>query len=400
MQLRHVVLSLMLFMVGCSEQLPTAGLELPSTPGITQPNLNYAWAEDRYPTEEEYEAGCPFNTSMDLVDPPAGTFGSNLFTATAKLQFNCVNITHANLNVRVKDTLGTVLSTGLDQVTIDQFIPVSRTVPLKAYSSTLNRSCGLTGEASLHAMSELWLVRFKIFGLEPIKLHHFDADVDAYPVSQTECPPTDEGGGDNEGGGDDDCEDEADPSCWGEPECGEDGCEDGPVCRWEEWGVFAWINGQWVLLHSWWEYCGGEGGGGGDREDSIGDPPVTTSGLQGQSVQVVLVPDRDFHYGDTESVVRRDAGRSTIFLRESTANASVLTSVCRGLSALDRQAEGSSQSASGLIKLTGSGSTAPTRGSASILSELRRAPIAHHAGVGAHRTVSLNGQRLAKIGCR
>lgn len=399
MQLKYAMLLLMLFVVGCSEQVPTAGDGPLSTPGITNPNFNIEWAEDRYPTEEEIEDSGLF-PSID-ADAPAAVFGSYDLAVMSEARFHFVNIGSANLKATVVDTTGAEFISRNLPWTFDNFIPYfSHRQPMHLKVPLLGRKCGLQALTEIELAGKLVVLRFEIGTYKPTEWWGRGTTIHGHTAIQAECPPADEGDGDGEGGDDDYCEDGEDPACWDEPECGEDGCEDGPVCRWEEWGVFAWIDGQWVLLHSWWEYCGGEGGGpGGGREDSI-DPPITVAGLQEQSVQVVLVPDRDFHYGDAESVVRRDAGRSTIFLRESTATASVLTSACRGLSALERQAEGSSHNVSGLIKLTGNGSPSPTRGSATVLSELRRAPIAHHTGVGAHRTVSLNGQRLAKIGCR
>ena len=163
-----------------------------------------------------------------------------------------------------------------------------------------------------------------------------------------------------------------------------------------------WIDGQWVLVDSWWaQFCGGEGGGGGDEgQSSVGPLTNTTTGLRGRPVQVALVPDREFYYGDAKSVIIREAERSVILLRESAATVSALTGACRDLSVMERRGVGSGQYMIASIKSRGAPRQRPVAGAATIVKDLRNAPQVRHAGIGSYRTVELDDQAIAKLACR
>lgn len=284
-------------------------------------------------------------------------------------------------------------------------IPVHHRTTRVAYPTPIGLNCENISE---EGWVKAWATHYYAIPQFPIKLGGniilsppINRGPVTSPVDEDLCPPPPEEPPPPPppGGGGDSCDDDPMPSSPTEvgmasfQDCGDPG---GEICEWTEWGLFVWINGEWWLVESWWEYECGEPGSG---NFVINDDAAQMQRRNAPSMKVVIVPDEEFPYGDVGSTVRRGEGPPVVFLRESEATPQTFWEACRGLSRWEARMEDPSYRASGLSSLRASWRPPARSDASTLLDRARNAAIVAHSGMGTFPTLPVQRGELERIGC-
>ncbi len=153
MGLRRAVLTLLLFTAGCADAARmTEATSL--KPGPVR--KDYSWAEDRYPTQEEF-ATYGGESSVTATDP-SGVFVGDQWTASSTVKYTWVNNASANLSVKVIDTGGQVVNNSADGFDRSMYRPFSGEAKLTATASAAHHQCGITGKSEITAGASLLII--------------------------------------------------------------------------------------------------------------------------------------------------------------------------------------------------------------------------------------------------
>jgi hypothetical protein len=181
MNRKGVIVLLAGIAVGCTE---ARGILEPPVPG---PDAQFsALPEDRYPTEEEFsDAGGIFK----VIHPtPVGYFVPGAWRSDETVGWRWANVGRATLTGSVVFSDGRLLNSQQHSVGFGLYRPViSYDAHLSVAPSTANHTCGLTGKVSLHAMAELWLLRFQLGDFRPFMLLEYDQTNNGKDVTQPRC---------------------------------------------------------------------------------------------------------------------------------------------------------------------------------------------------------------------
>lgn len=151
-----LVLLAALSMSACADGSPSAPDQAAATGERTRPSL--ALAEDRYPTQEEFNA--EGGQAGGEIDYPTSEFGVGIFRGVGTGQFTWINEASVTLTVRViNNSDGTELNKGTDADGGSFYRPRAE-VPVYtiAEPSTLNKTCGITGKTSFTGSAALKLL--------------------------------------------------------------------------------------------------------------------------------------------------------------------------------------------------------------------------------------------------
>jgi hypothetical protein len=184
MGLRRAVLTLLLFTAGCADAARlTEASALKPGPVLK----NYAWAEDRYPTEDEF-ATHGGESSATASYPQAG-FSGNTWTASTEVNFTWVNNASAKLRVSLVDTEGKEVNwseAGYDNSMYRPFNYGPHTITASVDAAL--HQCGVTGKSKITMSASLYLVNV-LQNYNPTRVWSTGYSYNGTDVSRPACPP-------------------------------------------------------------------------------------------------------------------------------------------------------------------------------------------------------------------
>jgi len=190
MRLSTRLLALSLASVGCSD----AGATLLAPDDL---QMTFQWAENRYPTEEEFalHGGSPSTSATD----PTGSFTGMSFGAASTIALSWVNVARADLRVQLINQSGSTVNSGSDRFEVVQYRPFSGTAHLGVALSTNGNNCGLVGKSSVEVRGEFHVLRLHFGSWRPLELWSEEYTRPGSDVFQGACdppPPCNPGGPD------------------------------------------------------------------------------------------------------------------------------------------------------------------------------------------------------------
>jgi hypothetical protein len=184
MGLRRAVLTFLLFTAGCADAgrlTEASGLK----PG---PALkDYAWAEDRYPTEEEFATYGGESSAMATY-PHAG-FSGDTWTASSEVKFTWVNNASAKLSVSLVDTEGKVVNSSEAGYQNSMYRPFNYGPhTFTASVSAALHQCGVTGKSTISLNASLYLANV-LQNYNPTRVWSREFSYNGTDVSRSACSP-------------------------------------------------------------------------------------------------------------------------------------------------------------------------------------------------------------------
>lgn len=256
---RICLTAVILAVAACRDGTGTIGPGVATRLAPDGPSL---WVDGRYPTEEEYYAELGDARPTISGDNPTGSFSGDLaaWNANGRLGWQYANVGWGKLGAEVRYKDGSLINSGEDTWSFDQFLPkISAEWHSFGVSvSTVNHTCDIVGKARLQGSSSAKLFSWGGGSLVTLWTVVFDnsvPDVTLPPCNASECddpstPAVEEcgtregeepyGSGPSDGGGGGDC-----PTCVEQP-------PDGPTTCW----VRYWYNKQTgAILSAYILYC-------------------------------------------------------------------------------------------------------------------------------------------------
>jgi hypothetical protein len=186
MGLRRAVLTLLLFTAGCADAARlTEASALKPGPALK----NYAWAEDRYPTEEEF-ATYGGESSATATYPRAGFSGSgNEFTASSEVKFTQVNNASASLSVSLVNTEGKEVNSseaGYENSMYRPFDYGPHTITASVDAAL--HKCGVTGKSKIRMKASLYVANYGE-SYNPTRVWATEYSYNGTDVSRPACSP-------------------------------------------------------------------------------------------------------------------------------------------------------------------------------------------------------------------
>jgi hypothetical protein len=184
MGLRRAVLTLLLLTAGCADAARlTEGSALKPGPALK----DYAWAVDRYPTEEEF-ATYGGEPSATATYPRAG-FSGDTWTASSEVNFTWVNNASAKLSVSLVDTEGKVVNSSEAGYENSMYRPFNYGPhTFTASADAALHKCGVTGKSMIRIDASLYLANF-LHDYNPTLVWSRQFSYNGTDVSRPACSP-------------------------------------------------------------------------------------------------------------------------------------------------------------------------------------------------------------------
>jgi hypothetical protein len=167
---------------------------------------DYAWAEDRYPTQEEFDnhGGGPSATATH----PQSWFQGDVWNARSEVNFTWVNNASAKLKASLIDSQGNVVNESEGQFERSMYRPFnSGPHTLNVSTSSVHHQCGVTGKSKISIAASLYVVNYSE-NWNPTRLWGVGYSYNGSDVSRPACQEKEEeeevyrGGESGEGCGD------------------------------------------------------------------------------------------------------------------------------------------------------------------------------------------------------
>jgi hypothetical protein len=148
---------------------------------------DYAWAEDRYPTQEEFATYG--GESSATATQPAAAFDGDTWAASSEVQFTWVNNASAKLHVSLMGTDGNVVNESEGGYQNSMYRPFNYGPhTIKVSTSAAHHPCGVTGKSKISIAASLYLVNF-LHDYNPTLFWERSFSYNGNDVSRPACSP-------------------------------------------------------------------------------------------------------------------------------------------------------------------------------------------------------------------
>jgi hypothetical protein len=148
---------------------------------------DYVWAEDRYPTQEEF-ATYGGETSATATQP-AAAFDGDTWAASSEVKFTWVNNASAKLHVSLIDTDGKVVNESEGGYQGSMYRPFDYGPhTTRVSTSAVHHQCGVTGKSKISIAASLYLANF-VHDSNPTRVWERAFSYNGNDVSRPACSP-------------------------------------------------------------------------------------------------------------------------------------------------------------------------------------------------------------------
>lgn len=170
------------------------GVTNPDVTARVAPDGPSRWVDGRYPTEEEYYAELGDARPTISGENPTGSFSSDLsaWNASGRLGWQYMNVGWGKLGAEVRYKDGSLINSGEDTWSFDQFLPIiaAEWHSFQVSVSTINHTCDIVGKARLQGSGSAKLLKWGGGSLATLWTVVFDnsaPDLTLPPCNASEC---------------------------------------------------------------------------------------------------------------------------------------------------------------------------------------------------------------------